>query len=136
MLKHAFFIFLFFILLLFETTVFSFPFVLITAVIYFVFSQDVLSCIAIFLAAFFLDSLAIYHFGYSMAYIMANLLFLQFYKRYFEVKDPVFLVVFVSVTSILYSLLVGYEIHMLLYVVLCVSAFFGAYFLKKSHQLA
>lgn len=130
------FIFLLLISILFESTIFHFPFVLLFSILLFVIIPTLSSIFIIFFASFILDVVSLNHFGVAMIVILISLAFLHFYRRYYEVRDPFFLIFFIIISCIIFSLFASYSISIIGYMILLFGSFLLAYILKKKHIIA
>jgi hypothetical protein len=130
------FIFLLLLSILFESTIFHFPFVLLFSILLFVIAPTLSNTLIIFFASFILDVISLNHFGVTMIIVLVSLAFLHFYKRYYEVRDPFFLIFFIIISCIVFSLFASYSISIIGYMVLLIGSFLLVNILKKKHAIS
>ncbi len=105
-----------------ETTLFSFPLVVVTALLLYIFFPKTETLFMVFMIGLLLDALKVSQFGITPLFLMGVFLLLNFYKRYFEPKDLLFVTPFVFLCAFIYALLVSYAVSITFYSLLFVQA--------------
>jgi hypothetical protein len=71
-----------------------------------------------------------------MIIVLISLAFLHFYRRYYEVRDPFFLIFFIIISCLVFSLFASYSISIIGYMILLIGSFLLAYILKKKRIIS
>lgn len=98
-----------------ETTLFPFPFVVLSCLLLYWLDKSEKSLILIFLAGFALDSLKVARIGVTPLFIFAALFLLNLYEKWFELKSVSALLLLVFGALALYALTAGYNLFYIIY---------------------
>ena len=114
MLLRSVMVILLFLFVLLESTIISFPLVLVASVIAFVLFPEIKTLVVIFLAAFVLDSVRLHMIGITPLVIFAIIFILNFNREFFDIRDYVYLLAVVILGVIVYSHIMDYGISLMI----------------------
>jgi len=98
-----------------ETSIVSFPFVLITSIMYFLSDDSWFGLITIFFASIILDSLSVSMLGSHGVFIFITLLIMSIYKKNYNLSTIWPLVFFGYAASFIYLFIFSYPFHLILF---------------------
>lgn len=106
--------FLLFVLVIVESTLYSFPFVLTASLITYLLFPRVSTLVIIFLAAFALDVVRIYNIGVTPLVIFVIIAALSFNSKIFDIRDYLYILGVSVLGSIIYANIMNYHINLVL----------------------
>lgn len=119
-----------------ETTLVSFPLVLITGVIFFIIIPKVRTVMILFLVGFISDVNRGSFIGITPLVLFSVLLIINFYSRFFDIHDYFFILAVIVLASLIYSNFVDYQINMvILGMIVGVVTIIGLLILKKNSKM-
>lgn len=114
-----------------ESVLVSFPFVLLLLIILFLYEQDTATLVFAFVVSLLLDASRSWTFGATALFFFSVALLLVLYKRTFEAKEYVPMLLFTAFFVVIYAFLASYSIA---FTVMFVAVLMGGYWVLLSLQ--